>query len=537
MDRRSGAVGTKRLRLPKPAGVSLHRISKAADSAIAGARIGKRGLKVCMTLKWTSVAVGSLVTLVTTGCGTQVEGLHLQEWIRGGPSAGGGQDETSSTAPGDAGSDAREPGPADGAAGEVDSPLVANEAGDAGGQPDAGDGFRWKVEVLATVPSDSSLYHPRLAVSASGNMVVGWSESDRAYVETLWLSRRTVVDNEWKVERAASGGRLVPPSLVAIAVGGDDGAVLFKPVVLKVIRFGISAPLEAPFDYLEPQEGDLVVDDQNVLTVLHGSSKLTASRYARGLPSDDVDLAQRTVPEAWDLVLSANRSGQLLASWHERVGDEGHIAVARFSEDGWGPVVDLSTSEGLFSRNPRAALDATGRAVVAWQAVAGDGSSQIHAAIFAPGGDWSAPLQVSGEGTATAVDVGIAGEEATAVWQETGGAATYGAIAASIFVPGTGWSGPTWVSDPTARGVDARLVVTPSGDCIVVWQEDSPSSATETSSIWAARRRAGERWDVPFRLSDPAYGSSKEPRIATDASGHVVSVWVQGQNVMVASLE
>jgi hypothetical protein len=135
------------------------------------------------------------------------------------------------------------------------------------------------------------------------------------------------------------------------------------------------------------------------------------------------------------------------------------------------------------------------------------------------------------------VDVGIAREEAIAVWQQTGAAAGDGAIAANVFVPGTGWSGPAWVSDRTRRGVDPHLVVTPSGECIVVWQEDSPSSAEEPGAIWGARRLAGERWGAPFRLSDPAAGSAKEPRIASDASGHVVSVWVQGQNVMVARPE
>lgn len=135
---------------------------------------------------------------------------------------------------------------------------------------------------------------------------------------------------------------------------------------------------------------------------------------------------------------------------------------------------------------------------------------------------WDTPVMVSGTaGGATEPDVDVRGQIAAVAWQRLNGSGYD--IWAARFVEGTGWSEPQLVdTEDLGSALGPKIAIDPLGSVMVVWQQ---SDGTRTN-IWARRMRADGVWESAETIEAVA-GNAHSPRLAVDAEGNVIVVWVQ----------
>jgi hypothetical protein len=116
---------------------------------------------------------------------------------------------------------------------------------------------------------------------------------------------------------------------------------------------------------------------------------------------------------------------------------------------------------------------------------------------------------------------------ATAVWEQAYGAGPYGTghgIWARSFTPATGWAPAVRLeANTTESAVAPRVAMDTAGNALVVWLQRINS----TYSIWANHFTAGAGWDGAVQLDSGGVGTMADLRVAMDAAGHGVAVWIK----------
>jgi hypothetical protein len=148
-------------------------------------------------------------------------------------------------------------------------------------------------------------------------------------------------------------------------------------------------------------------------------------------------------------------------------------SASRLPGGKWSSPIPVSTGHS-FHPSPQLAVNATGKAVVAWEGEGNYGPT-VMSALRSPGRDWTSPRRIDGRRqlVVTGPDVGIdAAGEAVAVWggERFGpkGVEIDSLLGASRPRGGT-WSAPARI----ARLGDglAEVAVSPNGEAVVVWQQ------------------------------------------------------------------
>lgn len=149
-------------------------------------------------------------------------------------------------------------------------------------------------------------------------------------------------------------------------------------------------------------------------------------------------------------------------------------------------------------------------------------------ALAAP--TWLAPVDVSAQGQKAEdpqVAVDAAGD-AVAVWQRSEGAEVI--VQAASRPAGGTWGAPVELSVPGENAGLPRVAMDAAGDAVAVWVRSDGSHRI----VQAASRPAGGTWGAPVELSVPG-ADAGEPEIAVDPSGDAVAVWTlsEGSDVIV----
>jgi hypothetical protein len=111
---------------------------------------------------------------------------------------------------------------------------------------------------------------------------------------------------------------------------------------------------------------------------------------------------------------------------------------------------------------------------------------------------------------------------ATAVWDQSYGTG-YGVWARS-FTPATGWAPAVRLEANTIESAVApRVAMDTAGNALVVWLQRDGTYY----SIWANHFTVGSGWDGTVQLDGGGLGSMADLRVAMDAAGHGVAVWIQ----------
>jgi len=255
----------------------------------------------------------------------------------------------------------------------------------------------------------------------------------------------------------------------------------------------------------------------------------SASRPAGGPWSAPVDLSvagqNASAPQ-----IAVEADGDAVAVWRRYDGAAYVIQAASRPADGsWGAPVSLSAA-GQSTNSPEIAVGPNGSAVAVWERY--DGADWIiQAASKAAGGAWSAPVNLTAAGlSAASPQVAIdASGTALALWERSDGVG-YVTQAASKPAGGT-WGAPKSISAAGKVASGARLALDPGGNATAVWE----SYDGGTSTIQAASKPAGGNWGAPVNLSE-AGKNALNPRVAVDASGNAVTIWV-GLNNSVYSIQ
>ncbi|MBW2700532.1 MAG: hypothetical protein JRF33_06900 [Deltaproteobacteria bacterium] len=233
--------------------------------------------------------------------------------------------------------------------------------------------------------------------------------------------------------------------------------------------------------------------------------------------------------------VAANNGGDGMAVWS--TGTE--IWAAKVNNgDQWDTPVAIQTGS-VEVMDAEVAVDTDGNAVAVWR-WAGSGSYYIKAATYTPEGGWGESERISTGGRAAGSEPVVAMDasgRAMVAWDENDGGSRW--IFASRFIPGSGWSSPYSISREAKDANDPAISMNSNGKVVVVWEQE----VGDTVDVWSARYLPEPGGWMP---AEPIYTDdgwdAHTPKVALDEAGQGVAVWnVNGPEttfgVMAAALQ
>jgi hypothetical protein len=237
-------------------------------------------------------------------------------------------------------------------------------------------------------------------------------------------------------------------------------------------------------------------------------------------PPERLDaLGEPQSPFVKQLRVAAGARGRFLAAWAN--GADGRVAW-REPSSGWSPATSFRVGPGLVMDGPRLAANASGRALVAWQAWEPEGmrfvrGRGVFASVWSEPSGWGPLTQVSGPGVeAILIDVAL---------DPTGGGAAFWfrrddtQLWLRRLVTDGAWSPPELV--PGAKRLPSAAVFLPNGDLLVVWA-DGPA-------VFASRKHRPS-WSAAETLQDgrlDPQGWIGRVALASNDRGEALVAWTR----------
>lgn len=236
-------------------------------------------------------------------------------------------------------------------------------------------------------------------------------------------------------------------------------------------------------------------------------------------------------------------AGGAIIAWGDSRNGNSDIFAQRVNA--WGQV--QWTANGVAVRvaaanqtNPAIVSDGAGGAIVFWEHLANNGSTDIYAQHITPSGaqEWLDPTLICAaqfdQSSPRAVADGFGG--AIVVWQDNRPGST---IVADVYAQRVNMSGGVlWASDGVAvcaaqdKQVNARLVGDGNGGAIITW---SDFRGGLTYGVWAQRMNAGgvALWPSNGIPIGSDMGAENTPAIASDGASGAIIAWhsdIDGDN-------
>lgn len=286
--------------------------------------------------------------------------------------------------------------------------------------------------------------------------------------------------------------------------------------------------------------------------------------------------------DAYDPSLALNAAGEAIVVWSQRTATVAReLWACRFTPaGGWGPAELVVSEAGEVAQFPKAAMDGAGNAWILWgQGNVQNNTYKVRARACSVAGTWGPiqDLETNGRTLYTDVDLAMdATGRGRGVWLQKD-SAHYRLHTAAI-APGSGWgtvselaldavnfslavnaTGEGWllagipdtvlssiqgypISGGTGLGTGILLendntggwdtlpsvAVDAAGGALAVWQRYD--SAALRFDIRANRFLPGSGWGAPQLIESNDLGYASAPRVALDAGGNGLAVWVQADN-------
>lgn len=221
--------------------------------------------------------------------------------------------------------------------------------------------------------------------------------------------------------------------------------------------------------------------------------------------------------------VSINAAGAATAVWQESGVLGGSLVYSSdyTEQSGWSAAIPVDEDKDSASF-PRVTVDSTGRAIVAWTASEGFGSSQLFASRQVDNGIWGVTelLDTTSQGISTPEVVADSLGNALIVWSKS--ELGQSKLFARSYESGFGWTSPVEIG--VADGVSARSAIAfdAEGNAVVVWEQHESS----TIDIYSARRSVSGDWGGPLLL-ETLDGDAEFPDVAADAAGNAIATWRQ----------
>lgn len=247
-----------------------------------------------------------------------------------------------------------------------------------------------------------------------------------------------------------------------------------------------------------------------------------AQRYIDGTWEPAARINQGDLASADHVDVAANASGTAFAVWQGKLAD-GRTRVwgNRFANGSWGSPSELDDgSSGNAATFPQVAVDGAGNAFAAWEQSNGT-RYDVWASRYSAG-SWSAPFKLEADDAGDARHPDVAADaagNATVVWHQYG--ATTARVWARRYAAGQ-WQTATDNEDPALIGyaLNPRIATNAQGTFVALWVQSDGSP----SSIWAARL-SSNGWEGSTRISNRDGKAVSAPQLAVNAAGSVFALW------------
>jgi hypothetical protein len=356
----------------------------------------------------------------------------------------------------------------------------------------------WQARQLRSQPGTNSLSDPRIAMSANGDAVAFWSESEGAQ---LWAARYQP-GSGWSFPvliDSSSGASLL--------IHGAEMDAAGNALLLWIVSDGYTCG------------GD-------------SSCVQFAVRTRRFTPGggwgSSATLAEGRTRNIVRAQLAMNRNGQAAVVWNEVDGPDESIWARRYSpESGWSRAELLEGAPGG-AEYADADLDADGNILAVWSQREGARSS-TWSNRYAAGTGWSTPVLLetddAGSTWMTRIVMDASGN-ALAVWMQSDG--TRYNLWSNRYQKNSGWSGPQLVETSNSGDVlSVDLAADAHGNFVTVWEESDRSFQGAHNDAWTNRHTTGAGWGTAERLETSDAGSASLPRVAVDPAGNALVLWSQ----------
>lgn len=227
--------------------------------------------------------------------------------------------------------------------------------------------------------------------------------------------------------------------------------------------------IETSPDVAFESTGDVVLVWGSLTAIPSYTRLLASTRSITSTWSVPVELSPPAT-SAQDISLAGNRSGTVVATWHDVTSVRAAVRTGR----AWGPADVLASPAGTGSLADigRAAVDSSGNATAVWSRH--DGAAwRVETASRPAGQPWQLPattLSPDVNGSAQPVLSGDDAGAAAATWRQSDG--TNVRIAAAIRPAGGSWpASPTFISTMGAEAESASAVIDSTGLAAAVWIE------------------------------------------------------------------
>jgi hypothetical protein len=215
--------------------------------------------------------------------------------------------------------------------------------------------------------------------------------------------------------------------------------------------------------------------------------------------------------------------GNAIAVWSQSDGTHYSIWSNRYSPaTGWSTPVQVQTSTED-SNAPAIVIDASGNALVAWDASPDGVNQYTYGSRYTVGSGWSAEVQISGP-TVSAGTTDIAGDangDALTTWLQFDGARTN--VWGAHFTVAGGWSPASQISNGAGNSKIARLAMDADGNVLSVWTQTDGTQY----NVWSNRYDAAAGWGTAALIEAVDAGGAAFPRVRFDSHGNAIAAWSQ----------
>lgn len=384
---------------------------------------------------------------------------------------------------------------------------------------------------------------PSVAVNAQGHAFAVWVHADGA-ADAVWFSRY-VPEQGWEAADSIPTGMkgVAGEPQVALDEQGDalvvwtqfDGSRRALWASRLVAGLAWSAPERIGADRLTDVDSPrLAIDARGGAMVVWRQFDASVSRNiwaSRCLPGEAWGAAELVGREgagtAFDPQLALDPKGNAFVLWVLPGGRQGCVWTNRCVVGrGWETPVALDSGRSGDVVEPQLVCNGRGDALAVWCQRQG-----AHYAVWvcrhAPAFGWGAAmrlgLDLSSSASTPQVALNARGE-AVVTWDQFGGPSR--GIWVTRFAPGAGWT----MAVPLTGGDDGdahspRVAIDARGDAVALWVQSCGVQVGICASAFSPRRG----WDLPARVKRSDADSLAVPQLAMDADGHAVAVWMQSE--------
>jgi hypothetical protein len=216
-------------------------------------------------------------------------------------------------------------------------------------------------------------------------------------------------------------------------------------------------------------------------------------------------------------------SGNAIAVWAQDDGTRWNVWASRYvAGSSWSTPEEIDDTDGD-AQVPALAMNAAGEAVVVWRQSSGS-REDVAASRYVPGSGWTSAELVENDDTGDAYNPDVAIDpdgRITAVLAYDDGSVR--SVWANRYEPGTGWGTLTLLESSDVTAQNPTVAMDAEGNAWVAWEQDLSSD----TDIWANRYDIDSGWQDPELLEIQNAGRAQEPRLVAAPDGFVIAVWRQ----------